>query len=424
MQVALSFGTLYHRQPEMVHKFITEEEYDLAMDHLEQVRKFQWTVQCEQWNVPPMGNEHECVACLFQKPHWNDRNANASSNKTGRSWFRRQTKMTNTTSATTTSTTSSNTATKHTKKQSSKKHKKCDVCGNPVCSKHAIANQKQMFCMCVDCQFDLTNVVEQSQQENASANQPTNLPLLDPNHPQLSQTLDRLLQYYTRMSLHLSFWLPVAGRQLANALTLAEKRNSQVALGTGSLSFVGAALGVAGAAALMTPAGPAILLAAVCSSATSATIQGTHAGYHRFMNKSNAQINALCDQILGWHGLCLGILNSLDELRYNLLQAHETVLAKLEQQHREGKVAKRSYARRTTTNLRKNQNQRVLSSKSSSKALEVWNTLAMGSFHTTRHGLTGVVSIHCNPKHRPQSAVGRQCLLRLLHVTFVEPKMI
>ena len=67
MRVALSFGTLYHRQPEMIHKLLSENEYVEAMDHLDQVRKLQWTMQCEQWNVNVVGKHQECVACLFEK---------------------------------------------------------------------------------------------------------------------------------------------------------------------------------------------------------------------------------------------------------------------------------------------------------------------------------------------------------------------
>ena len=69
MQIALSFGTLYHKQPEMVHCILTENQYMEAMDHLEQVRKLQWTMQCEQWNVNVVGKHEECVAFQTNTPH-------------------------------------------------------------------------------------------------------------------------------------------------------------------------------------------------------------------------------------------------------------------------------------------------------------------------------------------------------------------
>ena len=66
------------------------------------------------------------------------------------------------------------------------------------------------------------------------------------------------------MVLQLCFVIPTL-RDVAANLTTKERRNSHIALGTGGLSFVGAALGVAGAAALLTPVGHVILLAAAAT---------------------------------------------------------------------------------------------------------------------------------------------------------------
>ena len=67
----------------------------------------------------------------------------------------------------------------------------CDVCGHPVCSGHIMHNRdgtRELFVMCVDCSFDLTQLHK----------------TLGVNHPQLQSNLDRLLQYYTRMVLQVS----------------------------------------------------------------------------------------------------------------------------------------------------------------------------------------------------------------------------
>jgi hypothetical protein len=378
MQVALSFGTLY-TQPIMIHKLIDTNTYSEAMNHLEQVRKLQWTMQCEQWNVPLVGREHDCAACLFNKPHWSGENITGNSTSARKVWFRRR--PVNNKGSKNTST-----------PQSAPKHKPCDVCGNPVCPQHTVGNQSSTnFLICVDCQLDLTYVVQKGINTSAKG-------LLDPNHPQLPQTLDRLLQYYTRMVLQLEYWVPSATKELSRLLTESERSNAKVALGTGSLSFMGAALGVAGAAALMTPVGHAILLAAVATSATSATFQGTHAGVHRFRLRNSSsqlsQVHALSDRLLGWHGLCLGILNSLEELRVLLLSEHESVRSVLHKQATAMAMVNAG-TKSTTISLQRNLNMRHTGGKGSSstkKALEVCNVLAMGGFHTTRHGLTGVVS--------------------------------
>ncbi|KAL3909512.1 MAG: hypothetical protein SGILL_008059 [Bacillariaceae sp.] len=390
MQIALSFGTLYHKEPEMVHKLLNENQYMEAMDHLEQVRKLQWTMQCEQWNVSVVDKHEECVACLFEKPFWKGLNGSgggassttSSTNSSRKSWFRRSTarkKSSEELNGSTASKSSKTSSTSHSHHQ----HKPCDVCGNPVCANHTIGNQSSgnNFIMCVDCQFDLNHVVNSNTtQNNASSTKG----LLDPNHPQLPQTLDRLLQYYIRMALQLSFYIPnQVVKECGRLLTSSQRKNAKVALGTGGLSFVGAALGVAGAAAILTPAAPVLLMAAVATSASSAAIQGTHAGVHQYRKKHGdmAHIHGLADKIVGWHGLCLGILNALDELRSNLVQEHVATIKLLKQEMADQKWKQFQQQRRNVNQLQK---------RNRGNDHNLWGELAMGGFHTTRHGLTGV----------------------------------
>ena len=146
------------------------------------------------------------------------------------------------------------------KKRKTTRTKFCDVCGNPVCSKHiSPAAPGNQFRMCVDCQFDFAQMFETTS-SNKLTQSGINSNLLDLDHiPQLTQSLDRLLTYYTRMALNLTFCVPNL-KELAERLTAKHRTNAKISLGTGGISFVGAALGVAGTAALLTPAGPALLL--------------------------------------------------------------------------------------------------------------------------------------------------------------------
>jgi hypothetical protein len=198
----------------------------------------------------------------------------------------------------------------------------------------------------VDCSHDLTHVEHQ----------------LNPHNPLLHANLERLMQYYLRMMIQLSFCVPRL-TDLATQLSSKQRRNGAISLGTSSLGFVGAALGVAGAVSLMTPAGPAILLAAICTSATSGTLQVTHAGYNTFL--SNKEAHQLADRCVGWHGLCLGILNSLEQLRQDLLEEKQ----------------------RNALLLTKNRHYRRLQS---GQNLDVWNAVAVGGFGASRHAMTGV----------------------------------
>ena len=68
----------------------------------------------------------------------------------------------------------------------------------------------------------------------------------------------------------------------------------------------------------VTPAGPAILIAALATSATSGTLQMTHASY-KSLYTSQTTANQLADKVIAWHGLCLGILQGLEQLRMDLL---------------------------------------------------------------------------------------------------------
>ncbi len=334
-KIQLDWGAILNcPQSDFVHKLLSPEEYAKAIEHLEEIRKLHLSIQCLEWGIKQQADE-ACVACLFHKPEL------YSSTRT------RQKRQYSWRSNSTGSSLAPDSST------ASKKTCRCDVCGNPVCSQHKIAmdgGDVEFFTMCVDCSHDL-NQTELN---------------LNAHHPQLLQNLQRLVQYYTRMRLQLCFCVPNFA-ELGHQLTHKQQRDGAISLGNSALGFVGAALGVAGAAAMLTPAGPAILLAAVATSATSGTFQSMHASYNKFLSSKTA--HQLADRCLGWHGLCLGILNALEALRQDLIvQEHDFVL-----DHQDDST-------------------RDKSSKSAPKqqSMEIWNALAVGSFSTTRSAMTGV----------------------------------
>ena len=420
MEIKLPFGKLYHRQPEMLHKNVTPEEYEQAMEHLEQVRKLGLTAQCQQWNVDSI--DEACVACLFDKPYCKssaislDKNTTIASQnakkiskeeaikkskRNRRHWLNRFSSA-STSTVTSQSKVAAPLAKESdgtlTKKRKTTRTKFCDVCGNPVCSKHitpaAAGNQ---FRMCVDCEFDFTQMFETTSSNKMTQNG-INSNLLDLDHiPHLTQTLDRLVTYYTRMVLNLTFCAPNL-KELGGRLTHNERTNTKINLGTGGISFVGAALGVAGTAALLTPAGPGLLLAACSTSAGSAAIQGGQAGYNALFNTSLREANQLADRVVGWHGLCVGILDALEQLRQTLLKQVLSITIK-DRDDNTSSATRMKQEEKDALLL-----QQVLNSRShvrgsdgdkksaSEQSLEVLNAVAMGTYMTTRNGLTGVVS--------------------------------
>jgi hypothetical protein len=330
MKIALSFGILCVQETECVHKQLSTENYQKAMDHLEEVRKLQLASRCKQSKVPVLYDA--CATCLFQKPETatTTPQARASNNaRGGWNWWQ----------------TNNKTKRSPPNKICRRVTQKCDVCGNPVCDHHKI--DQDFFCMCVECSHDLRQVQSQ----------------LNVHHPELRQNLDRLVHYYTRMSIQLSFLIPSLA-DVSSQLTQKERRHGAIAIGNSSLGFVGAALSLAGAAAMLTPAGPVILLAGIATSATSGTLQVTHQGYKQFL--SCKQANQMADRVIAWHGLCLGILGCLEQLRQELLQ---------ERANR--RSLKASYPSKKSFNSPHSKD-------------DVWNTLAVGGFTTTRHTVTGV----------------------------------
>jgi hypothetical protein len=324
-------GVLHSPQSDAIHKLLSPTDYQHAMEHLEQIRRLNVSMQSLDWGLPAQ-HEDACVACLFQKPQF-------YSTTTRRQRYFQQSSASMATASTVKVTT---------------KTKRCDVCGNPVCSQHKVtmgnaAEGIELFIMCTDCSHDL-NQAEHN---------------LNAHHPHLLQNLQRLNQYYTRMVLQLSYCVPNL-RRIGYELTHKQKRDGAFNLGNSALGFAGAALGVAGAVAMLTPAGPALLLAAVATSATSGTAQGVYSSYNLLSAKPAQQ---LADRCLGWHGLCLGILNSLEQLRQELL----------EQEH--------DFMDGSTSRLGTMNNNNIGKRKHS---LEIWNALAVGSFATTRQAMTGI----------------------------------
>lgn len=322
-KIALGFGILCTRTPHNIHRRLPEQEFQEAMNHLDELRKSQLAAQCKKWNVTPC--DDSCASCLLERPEFKKKRQERQSK-----WNRL--------------------------KENVNRNKKpqtnpCDVCGNPVCAIHdrIDTTKGEYFHMCVDCAFDLNQVEHQ----------------LNAYHPQVLNNLERLLHLYTRMCLQFSFWLPYVP-ELCNQIFAKQRKNAKISLGTTGLGFVGAALGVAGAATLLTPAGPAVLIAAMSTSATSGVLQATHQGYDKFFSSKDTFQNA--DRMIGWHGLCCGILASLEQLRQDLLaekMIHNMPMSKL-----------------NLTNKQK--------AKNDGKSAEIWNTLAVGSMGLSRSAFTGV----------------------------------
>lgn len=324
-KISLPWGILCTRL-QNIHRKLPEQEFQEAMDHLNEIRKLHLAIECQKLNLPLKIDG--CTACLLERPEYK---VNKYRNPKQSKWNRFRQRV-----------------------DESRKDKKkaqlwqCDVCGNPVCKYHDRQQQKgggDHFHMCVDCAYDLNQVEHQ----------------LNPYHPNVLQSLERLLLLYTRMCLQLSFWLPYVP-ELCNQMFQKQRKNAKISLANTSLGFVGAALGVASAVTMLTPAGPAILIAAMATSATSGTLQATHQGYDKYFSSKVTQ--EIADRLIAWQGLCGGILQSLEQLRRDLLA---------ECQHFTASATMSRFP------FKKNK-----------QDADIWSTLAVGSMGVTRSAFTGV----------------------------------
>ena len=354
MKIDLSFGTLYTHDLECLHKILNDDQYDQAMESLDQVRRLDVLKNCELFGVEYL--EDACVPCMFQRPtvvrsnhqdEINDDNGEDGKEQKPKSrWGRFASRAAVKTNA-------SNDGAKR-KRICRKCSMNCDVCGNPVCKYHIL--DQDYFILCCDCSHDLQHVES----------------TLTMNHPDVEKNLFRLLTFYTRLSVQLCREMPTIDK-LSEQIDETERRHGAISIGNSTIGFVGASLSLAGtAAALFTPAGPAILLAGVATSASSASLQITHSGWRK-VSKMEAQANRRADCILGWHGLCIGILACLEQLRQELLTKHRLLLQQSQQQ--------RVHLRKTNKHN---------SSLAATSSTSLWKNVAQGGFATTRHTVTGM----------------------------------
>ena len=354
MKIDLSFGTLYTYDLECLHKILNDDQYDQAMESLDQVRRLDVLKNCELFGVEYL--EDACVPCMFQRPtvvrsnhqdEINDDNGEDGKEQKPKSrWGRFASRAAVKTNA-------SNDGAKR-KRICRKCSMNCDVCGNPVCKYHIL--DQDYFILCCDCSHDLQHVES----------------TLTMNHPDVEKNLFRLLTFYTRLSVQLCREMPTIDK-LSEQIDETERRHGAISIGNSTIGFVGASLSLAGtAAALFTPAGPAILLAGVATSASSASLQITHSGWRK-VSKMEAQANRRADCILGWHGLCIGILACLEQLRQELLTKHRLLLQQSQQQ--------RVHLRKTNKHN---------SSLAATSSTSLWKNVAQGGFATTRHTVTGM----------------------------------
>ena len=174
------------------------------------------------------------------------------------------------------------------------------------------AFHKEKICVCVNC--------EELFQSNLLVETLNN----DDDSKLLQQRMEALMDIYDRVLLLLRYSEPLMN-SLAAQLEYAERKNNHVKLGTSSASVVSGALGFAGMAAILTPAGPPLLLASVLTGGTGTAVQVSQEAKNYF-NESQKVAN----RILVLHGMLLSLLSAMEELQSVL--RNDPILSEHEQQ--------------------------------------------------------------------------------------------
>jgi len=302
--VRLAFGTLYAQSLSLMRR-TPGVELNAAYQSLEKMRKLNLEVQCHELGIPYSdrnGDDEACTICLLET-------ANAESSK--RRW-----------------------RIPHLQKHSSSLNKgtPCLICGSPTCPKHQSTGfKKQSIVLCHNCEllFDLDfasllgleNDINNHKKENTKKKKTKKTEIAstpdsttgqgDIDVVLLEQKTRTLVDTYDRLMLllaHASQFIP----DLVTRLVETESRNNRIGLGTAGAGVVSGALGLVGAATILTPMGAPLLLASLALSGSSAVVNVSH---HAMQNYYFVNPHEAADRIIVMHSMVSSLLNAAQTLQ-------------------------------------------------------------------------------------------------------------
>ena len=276
--VQLPYATLYAKgdsiqQQQQQHQqpFDDEEiqamELNVAYESLEQMRKLNLEVECQQRGIPC--NDTQCTTCLLATP------------PTETTRFPRFHKLVH----------------KHVFTPTSN----CLSCGSPVCFTHSSSQfRKESLSVCLLCEklFTLDFVVE----------------CMTASNDIRKKRIHHMVDVYDRILLLLKYsqqFIPQVIWNLQESTVVQNK----VGIGSSSAGIVSGVLGVAAAATILTPAGPPLLIASLLFSGSATAVQ-TGAEVRNYYSPANQ----LADRVLALNGMLQSILKVTSTLRDALLR--------------------------------------------------------------------------------------------------------
>ena len=294
--VRLAFGTLYAPQTSLGRR-TPGVQINAAYASLEKMRRLNLEVQCHELGIPC---QHDvCTICLLATATSDNNEEEAKSKPRWMAKLKRKNSLPTDVPP-------------------------CLVCGSPTCPKHqAQGLKKQNMALCINCEklFDLnfesllgiespaqgepgkTDAPQSPQKENNDIVIATTQQHLEDKIRQLVDTYDRVMLLLT----HASQCIP----DLVVRLVATEARNNRVGLGTSGAGIVSGALGLAGAATILTPFGAPLLLASLALSGSSAAVNVGNQAINYYYNQEPQQA---ANQIILLHSFASSLLNAAQTL--------------------------------------------------------------------------------------------------------------
>ena len=262
-------------------------ELNAAYEALEQMRRLNLEIACQECGIPPNEVDYEeCTVCLLEgaiaaransvsgkmSTFFKPRSENISSNMPRLKKFVAE------------------------REKKSKPHR-CLTCGAPSCGKHASDTfRKEGITVCSDCErvFKMEFIVE----------------CLTLPSEERRQQIDKMIDLYDRANLLLHFSSQYID-DISESLMSSKERDNKINFGGSSAGIASGILGVAAAAAIVTPAGVPLLIASLMLGSGATAVQtGTEVN-----NRYFSEPNKLADRILALHGMLLSILSVTGTLR-------------------------------------------------------------------------------------------------------------
>ena len=281
--VQLPFGYMYtHPDVYPVRRVRTTAQMNAAFEALEQMRVLNLQVECNERGI--VYEESKCKLCLLLHDG-DDENDDENDTKNQTSSFLSY--IPNPLAAVS-------------KKKKKEEDPRCLLCANPTCRHHASPTfARERITVCVECE-----ALCQSRGLEADL------------AAGLRSQLERLTDAYDRAFLLLQYssqFIP----QLVEQLQAEQERDDKVTLGTSSVGFLSGIMGFAGAAALLTPAGPPLLMASFVFGTGNAAVGLGYSAQKHWYSTSTADTNPthVANRLLALYGFLQAAMERTVTLR-------------------------------------------------------------------------------------------------------------